>query len=203
MRTITPASFQAYKVLYPDDKRLQALTLEELFEQTGGGLVNWENIKYKQDATLAVSSTLGCAVSIGYVVFDSICLFLGAAALRASVTAEVAEDMAKATEPVANQLSKYIKTMSAAESTKFEVATAVFGIVSTIYSGGCLGAVLGAFLGSLTWYNAILYGATALGTIVAAVATDGAAEIGIIVVELATAGFLVSDSINCAKACSY
>ena len=93
--------------------------------------------------------------------------------------------------------------MSAAESTKFEVATAVFGIVSTIYSGGCLGAVLGAFLGSLTWYNAILYGATALGTIVAAVATDGAAEIGIIVVELATAGFLVSDSINCAKACSY
>jgi hypothetical protein len=203
MRTITPESFQAYKVLYPDDQRLQALTLEELFENTGGGLVNWENISYKQSATLAVSSTLDCAMGIGYVVFDCVCLFLGAATLRASVTAEVAEDMAKAAEPVANQLSKYIKTMSAAESTKFEVATAVFGIISTIYSGGCLGAVLGAFLGSLTWYNAILYGATALGTILAAVATDGAAEIGIIVVELATAGFLVGDSINCAKACSY
>ena len=203
MRTITPASFQAYKVLYPDDKRLQALTLEELFEHTGGGLVNWETISYKQDATLAVSSTLDCAMSIGYVVFDCVCLFLGAATLRASVTAEVAEDMAKASEPVMNQLSKYIKTMSAAESSRFEVATAVFGIISTIYSGGCLGAVLGAFLNSLTWYNAILYGATALGTILAAVATDGAAEIGIIVVELATAGFLVGDSINCSKACSY
>jgi hypothetical protein len=37
----------------------------------------------------------------------------------------------------------------------------------------------------------------------AAVATDGAAEIGIIIVELATAGFLVGDSIKCADACSY
>jgi hypothetical protein len=36
-----------------------------------------------------------------------------------------------------------------------------------------------------------------------AVATDGVAEIGIIVVELATAGFLVGDSIKCADACNY
>ena len=57
--------------------------------------------------------------------------------------------------------------MSAAESSKTEVAGAVFGIISTIYSGGCLGAVVSAFLGTLTWYNAMLYGATALGTIMA------------------------------------
>ena len=93
--------------------------------------------------------------------------------------------------------------MSDANASKTSIAGAVFGVISTIYSGGCLGAVISAFLGSLTWYNAVLYGATALGTIMAAVATDGAAEIGIIVVELATAGFLVSDSINCAEACNY
>ena len=84
-----------------------------------------------------------------------------------------------------------------------DVATAVFGVISTIYSGACLGAVLSAFLGSLTWYNAVLYGATALGTIMAALATDGAAEIGIIIVELATAGFLIGDSIKCVDACSF
>ena len=111
--------------------------------------------------------------------------------------------MAKAAEPVASQLEKYILIMSDANSSKTAVATAVFGIISTIYSGSCLGAVISAFLGSLTWYNAILYGATALGTIMAAVATDGAAEIGIIIVELATAGFLVGDSIKCKEACSY
>ena len=111
--------------------------------------------------------------------------------------------MAKAAAPVMSQMEKYIATMAASTSSKTDIATAVFGIISTIYSGGCLGAVLSAFLGSLTWYEAALYGVTAMATIVAALATDGAAEIALIVIELATAGFLVNDSINCVKACNY
>jgi len=82
------------------------------------------------------------------------------------------------------------------------LATAVFGVISTIYSGACLGAVLSAFLGNLQWYQGVLYGATALGTIMAALATDGAAEIGVIIVEIATAGFLVVDASKCAEACA-
>ncbi len=201
MRTITPETFKAYKALNPHDTRLQALTLEELYANTGTGQVDWNKVTYKPE--LLQSGEWDCAKGIGYVVFDCVCLFLGAVTLRASVTAEAAEDMAKAAEPVASQLEKYILIMSDANSSKTAVATAVFGIISTIYSGSCLGAVISAFLGSLTWYNAILYGATALGTIMAAVATDGAAEIGIIIVELATAGFLVGDSIKCKEACSY
>lgn len=203
MRTITPEVFNAYKALNPHDAKLQRLTLSELYEQTGSGQVNWDNINYESASSgLLGGSTWDCATGIGYVVFDCVCLFLGAASLRASFTAKAAEEISEAAKPVANQLTKYIETMAAAESSKTDIAGAVFGVISTIYSGGCLGAVIGAFLGSLTWYNAILYGATALGTIMAAVATDGAAEIGIIVVELATAGFLVGDSINCSKACS-
>ena len=201
MRTITPETFKAYQALNPHDSRLQALTLAELYKNTGTGQVDWNKVTYKP--ALLQSGEWDCAKGIGYVVFDCVCLFLGAVTLRASVTAEAAEDMAKAAEPVASQLEKYILIMSDANSSKTAVATAVFGIISTIYSGSCLGAVISAFLGSLTWYNAILYGATALGTIMAAVATDGAAEIGIIIVELATAGFLVGDSIKCKAACSY
>ena len=201
MRTITPETFKAYQALNPHDSRLQSLTLAELYENTGTGQVDWNKVTYKP--ALLQSGEWDCAKGIGYVVFDCVCLFLGAVTLRASVTAEAAEDMAKAAEPVASQLEKYILIMSDANSSKTAVATAVFGIISTIYSGSCLGAVISAFLGSLTWYNAILYGATALGTIMAAVATDGAAEIGIIIVELATAGFLVGDSIKCKEACSY
>ena len=202
MRTISPSDLEAYKALNPHDKKLQALTLTELYEHTGSGLVNWESITYKQSNRLTADGWT-CALGVGYVVFDCVCLFLGAASLRASVTAEVAEELAEATKPVLSQLSKYIKTIAAAESSKMDVATAVFGVISTIYSGACLGAVLSAFLGSLTWYNAVLYGATALGTIMAALATDGAAEIGIIIVELATAGFLIGDSIKCVDACSF
>ena len=207
MRAITPHSFQAYKALFPQDKKLQQLTLEELYKELGGdGRVNWGDIFYSdedRDEVKLLSEDTPCALSIGYVVFDCICLFLGAATLRAGITAEAAEAMAEAAEPAANQISKYIKTMAAAESSKLDVATAVFGVISTIYSAGCMGAVLSTFLGKLDWYDAILYGATALGTIMAALATDGTAEIGIIIVELATAGFLVNDSITCSKSCSY
>jgi hypothetical protein len=208
MRTISPASFQAYKALYPNDKKLQALTLEELYQQTGQGTVSWGSINYEgmddnHTEPAILKDISPCALGIGYVVFDCVCLFLGAIALRSSVTAKAAAQMSEAAEPAINQISKYIKTISAAESSKMDIASAVFGVISTIYSAGCLGAVIGAFLGTLEWYQAVLYGATALGTIMAAVATDGAAEIGIIVVELATAGFLVDDSIKCAEACSY
>ena len=201
MRTITPQTFAAYQALNPQDKRLQSLTLEELYAEVGSGQVDWNTITYRQSA--ALESTWDCAEAVGFVVFDCICLFLGAASLRASVTAEAAADIAEAAKPVMSQLEKYIVIMADEASTKTDIAGAVFGVISTIYSGSCLGAVISAFLGTLTWYNAVLYGATALGTIMAAVATDGAAEIGIIVVELATAGFLVGDSIKCSDACSY
>ena len=144
-----------------------------------------------------------CALSIGYVIFDSICLFIGATALRSSLTAEAAEDVAKAAEPVLSQMEKYIVTLADEEASATEHASAVFNIMSTIWSGGCLPAVIAAFAKTLTPLNATLYGATAVGTIVAAFATDGAAMIGEIVVELATFGFLVEDSINCSKECSY
>lgn len=201
MRTITPEIFKAYQALNSHDTRLQKLTLEELYANTGSGQVDWNKVTYKPE--LLQSGEWDCAKGIGYVVFDCVCLFLGAISLRSSVTAEAAENMAKAAQPVSKQLEKYILIMADHGSSNTEVATAVFGIISTIYSGSCLGAVISAFLGSLSFFTAILYGATALGTIMTAVATDGFAEIGIIVVELATAGFLVNDSIKCADACSY
>ena len=144
-----------------------------------------------------------CEKQIGYVIFDSVCLMLGAAELRAGVTAEVAEEMAEACKPIISKFSSYILTIANKESSTTEVAAAVFGIMSTIWSGGCLGAVISAWLKTLSLPNAVLYGTTAVGTLLAAFATDGAAEIGMIAVELATAGWLIEDSIKCAEECSY
>ena len=200
---LTTALLDQYKALYPDDAKLQALTLDELLTATAGVTVDYSTLTYPGEAAALLGDGWSCAEGVGYVVFDCVCLFLGAATLRSSLTAEAAESMAKAAAPVMSQMEKYIATMAASTSSKTDIATAVFGIISTIYSGGCLGAVLSAFLGSLTWYEAALYGVTAMATIVAALATDGAAEIALIVIELATAGFLVNDSINCVKACDY
>ena len=200
---LTNAIFEEYKALYPDDAKLQALTMDEMLRATAGVKVDFNTLTYPGEAAGLLGDGWSCAEGVGYVVFDCVCLFLGAATLRSSLTAEAAESMAKAAAPVMSQMEKYIATMAASTSSKTDIATAVFGIISTIYSGGCLGAVLSAFLGSLTWYEAALYGVTAMATIVAALATDGAAEIALIVIELATAGFLVNDSINCVKACNY
>lgn len=200
--TINQHTLAAYKALNPDDSYLQALTLDELLQHVGSRHVDYSKITFDSLPTFTATST-SCPVAIGYVVFDCLCLFLGACSLRAAYTEKAAAAMAEAVEPVINKFSKYILTIKSADSSKFEVASAVFGVISTIYSGGCLSAVLKAFIGSLEWYQGVLYGATALGTIMAAFATDGAAEIGLIVVELATAGWVISDSITCADACSY
>ena len=203
MTQINEHNLGAWKALNPQDKRLQALTLPELLENVDSNSVDFSSITFEGRTDGLLGDGFDCAKSIGFVVFDCVCLFLGAPTLRSSATPEVAEDIAESVKPVVNQLTQYIRTISDSSKSTYDVAYAVFKVISTIYSGGALGAVMGAFLKSLTWYSAILYGMTAVGTIMAALATDGAAEIGIIVVEIATAGFLVSDSIACSKACNY
>ena len=128
---------------------------------------------------------------------------LGAGEARAALTGEVAEEIAEAAKPVLSKMEQYIVTIADKEASTTEVATAVFGVISTIWSGGCLGAVVGKWLGTLDLGQEILYGATAVATIMAACATDGLAEIGVIAVEITNAGWLIDDSVKCSDACSY
>ena len=144
-----------------------------------------------------------CLKQSGYVIFDSICLFLSAAEVRAALTAEVAEEIAEAAKPVLSKLDQYIITIASKESSTTEIGEAVFGIISTIWSGGCLGAVMAKWLGTLDLGQEILYGATAVATIAAACLTDGFAEIGLIAVMLANCGWLVDDAVKCVEACAY
>ena len=53
-----------------------------------------------------------CEKQIGYVIFDCVCLMLGAAELRAGVTAEAAEEMAEACKPVISKFDSYILTIA-------------------------------------------------------------------------------------------
>jgi len=202
---LTQQQLDAFKKLYPRDMQLQIVTLDEIAECTEGGEVDWSkvNLGGVADSAVLTASDPSCGMAIGYVVFDAICLFIGAASLRSSLTAKCAAEIGEAAGPIESALEQYIEVLMDSNSSTTANAGAVFNIVSTIYSGGCMGAVLSAMFGNLSWYQNALYGATALGTIVAALATDGAAEIGILIVELATAGFLVNDSITCARACKY
>ena len=202
---ITERDLDAYKAAMPGDAKLQKLTLQELLTATAGEKVDWKTLKLPSRKTeqLLEGSTPECVVQVGFVVFDCVCLFLGATALRDTINENDARAVGEAAEPALSQFEKYIEVIEDKDSSTAEVAKAVFDIITTVYTADCLGAVFSAFLGSLTWYTATLYAVTGMATIVAALATDGAAEIALMVVELATFGFLVNDSINAGKACSF
>jgi hypothetical protein len=205
MSTLSQKQWDNYKSIFPKDKKLQALSLAELFKNTDGGKIDWDNLRGKDNdarSRTGVISIDPCALNIGYVVFDVICLAIGGVGLRSGATAETAGKVAEAAKPVMSKLETIVAKMSVKGASKTEVATGVFKVLQIIWSGGALGAVLSAFLGSLTWYYKVLYAATALATIVAAVATEGVAFIAEVAIELATFGFLVADSINAAKACA-
>ena len=203
--SITREQWDSFKSQFPNDKRIQAVTFEELLSNTNGGTVDWQNPPTTQEIRAevrAAGAISDCELWIGYVVYDAICLAIGAVGLRAGANRAAVEAVAEAARPVLPKLEAAIAKMAAQGATTTDLAWGVFEILKTIWSGGFLGAVVSVFLGTLTWYYWLLYGATGLATIVAALLTDGAAFVAEVTIELATFGFLVADSVNCAKACS-
>ncbi|NER51319.1 MAG: hypothetical protein F6J92_32555 [Symploca sp. SIO1A3] len=194
-----------YKKEFPDDDPIQSVTLDDVITY-GGNKVDWTNPPFVGGLEVTVLDadmiSTNCAVAIGFVIFDVICLAVGGVALRGSASEQTARAIADAAEPVLSKIETSIKIIADNGSSAWKRGWEVFKILKTIYSGQCLGAVLSAFLKSLTWYKAILYGATAMATIVAALATDGTAFVAEVVILLATFGFLVSDCVKAVRACS-
>ena len=208
MPQITQKQLNDFKRLYPNNARVQALTLDQVITNTSGKTIDWNSIhdrpKGPSTALMAMPAVpiTPCQMAIGYVVFDVVCLAVGAVGLRATVKASTVEAMAHAVTPVLSKIEVSISRMAAQGASKTDIAWGVFDILKTIYTGGSLGAVFSAFTDSLTWWDMILYGVTGIATIVAAVATDGVAFAAEIIVLLASAGFVASDSVKAVQACS-
>jgi hypothetical protein len=207
MATITQKQLDDFKNLYPSDPVIKDLTLEEILKNSNGG-VNWETIQFPStnnsvNSLRAKSLALtDCQLNIGYVIFDAICLGVGAVGLRATVSGTTIEAIFHAAAPAMAKIELVIAEMAREGASAKDFAIGVFNILKTLYSGGCLGAVFSAFTASLTWWDMILYGISGTATIVAAFATDGLAFVAEIVILLATFGFLASDSIKAYQVCS-
>lgn len=207
MTSITQKQIDDFKKLHPGNPRIQSLTLADVLTNTSGKTVDWNSIQFQppQTAAMVAGSSLSltdCQKDIGYVIFDVICLAVGAVGLRASVNARTIEGIFHASAPVIGQIEAIIAQMAAEGATTMDRAYGVFRILSTIYSGGSLGAVFSAFTASLSWWNMILYGITGTATIIAALATDGVAFVAQVVILLATFGVLATDSAKAVHVCS-
>jgi hypothetical protein len=214
------ASFKSY---YPDLEYVQALTVDSV--HAAFPTIDWNTVTpahflkkgemkkgevpgAQQAVALQAGEALQagaldvspCALAVGYVVFDCVCLAFGAIGVRSTVQRVTIEAIAEGLVPIMNQLTRAIRAIAEASSV-LDQARGVFSILSLIYSGGFLGAVVSTFVGSLTWWQMILYGITGVGTIIAMLATDGAAFIAEVVVLLATFGFLVTDAVAAVQTC--
>lgn len=202
--SINKVQWESYKKQFPNDKKIQEITFKELLEKTDGGKVNWENPPMEKEKGLAVQAAVGiseCQMAIGFVIIDVICLALNGVALRSAVSSRTVGAVAKAAGSVAPPITESAKMIAAPGSSKEVIAKEVFNILKTIVGGGCLGAVLSAFFKNLKWYHALLYGAIAMATIMAAVVTDGVSFVAQVVLLLASAGFLVVDCVNAVNVC--
>ncbi|MEX1365255.1 MAG: hypothetical protein AB1Z98_19160 [Nannocystaceae bacterium] len=143
-----------------------------------------------------------CQMALGYVVFDTVVLAIGAIGLRASVQPKTIAAMAKIAGPVATTIEQEIAIIAHESTDAFQQAKAVFNILLTLKNGGMLGAIFGAFRESLTWWQATLYAIGGLATIIAALATDGVAFAAGVVILLTSFAWLVTDSLHAISACS-
>jgi len=200
---LTAEELAAYAAANPHDAALQKLGLFELLANTGGGVLDPAQVAQRQGPWRQPTSqpVTACELDVGYVVVDVTCIAIGGVELLAGVTDELSEAVAEAARPVMSKIQTIIAEMARAGASTTDIAKGVFDILVIIWSGGCLGAVVAAFVGNLTWYYSVLYGATAMATIIAAVATDGVAFVAEVALEVVTFGMLVADCVNAVAAC--
>jgi hypothetical protein len=208
MANITQKQLDDFKKLYPLNRDIQSLTLATVLQNTAGKTVNWNTLTFSDQpshpTTMGTSKVAitSCQKAIGFVVFDAVCLAFGAVGLRSSVKPATIEAIAVAAAPVLSKIETTIARISAEGASSSQQAWGVFEILKTIFNGGCFGAVMSAFMSSLTWWDMILYGITGTATIIAALATDGLAFAAEVAIVLASTGFLVSDSVKAVQACN-
>ena len=144
---------------------------------------------------------MDCSTHIGYVIYDCICLALGAGEMRDKITDVDAKVIAAAADPAIIAIKNEVYTISDIASDRAEIASAAFTIVSTLHSTGCLPEVYKIWVATLPTRDAIKFTAKTFKTLVAAFFTDGVAVLGMIIVELATFAHLIPDSIDAMNCC--
>ena len=203
-KAITRKEFSNFKQQFPDNEQIQNTSFEALRANTYGTALfdQWVRLNSVPEAAgVKEEDAWVCGTAVGFVIYDCIALFLGAPTTRSGASETEANLIAKAAESVQPQILETASTFSNFDASPTDQATAVFEIVKTMYDGGCLGSVLLAFFSSLSWYNMLLYSASAMAAIITALATDGAAEIAAIEIELAIFSSIITDSIACDRAC--
>lgn len=186
------------------DDEMKKISYKELMENTNNGEIDFNKLALPENSTSDISLAISagdrsCTLAIGYVVVDVACLAIGAVGIRSSISSSSVESVATVVESSIPEILSSVETIARSGSSALQRAQACWSIIKVVLKSPY--KIFSAIFSSLPWYKKALAIAQACATIAAALLTDGAALIAEIVVELASFGFLVSDSVEAVSAC--
>jgi hypothetical protein len=193
---------------YPNLASNQAITSSELIVNTIHVIGNWKDQLPKNDQFREQNSQMTSfgisnkEITIGWVIFDCLCLAIGAEGLRINARSSTIEKLEIAAAPITYQIEIIIAKMGADGASNKDLSIGLFNILQTIFNEGYFNEVFAAFLASLIYWDTELYTILGKKTIISALATDGLAFTAGIEQALANFEFLVQDSVKAVAACS-
>jgi len=198
---LTERNLVAYKNLHPHDTKIQALTLAELKAKYNPDQFRGNGVQAVADEDFVRSENISdCHYDIAIVVVDCVFALTGAVGLAGKVSGSAIESVATIVAPVMNEIEEAVHTLSIAAS-NYDKAMAIKSILHIIWSGSMIEAVYHAIMGSLTWWDMVIYAVLGISTIAGAFLTDGAALVAMLAAEIALVGFLISDSVKAVNSC--
>lgn len=197
------ALLQQYQQAFPGLPELQALTVDTAPKP--GPDFDWSTLLlHPPRPVLGRFPFTPCEIAVASVVVDIVMIAIGGSALLDKISGETVENVADAlVEKLGEGVTEIDKMIQAVDDagSNWEKAKAIFAILAKLKDVGCLSAVIGAIFRSLSLWDMILFGITALATIVALIATDGIAFIAEVAILFASGAFLGADIGNAINVC--
>jgi len=127
---ITQQSLDSFKSQFPEDATIQALTLAEVLEDIKGKTIDWDSVVFKEAPGAGWEPTsTKCQFAIGYVMFDVICLALGAPVLRRRYHPNTVDEISVAVAYASSRIQAQILKMDKPGASPDDIATAAFEIL--------------------------------------------------------------------------
>lgn len=207
MSTITQQHLDRFKSYYRDLDDVQGLKLEDAHRIAKDGEIDWFNTSPEDFRKENEDDIPACYIAIGFVIFDAVCLGIGAWGLRPIAKPATIKNIASVIYTTSNRevtpaIELLISQLASEKSNFLTKAWNVVSLLIAIKNAGLMTAIWKAFKGGLTLYYAIIYGVQGLATITAAFATGGlalAAEVALVVVS---AAYLVNDVVSAITICN-
>jgi hypothetical protein len=210
---LTQKNLDAFKALFPEDKKLQELTLDKLVQYSKRKTPNFLDVQYRAERKAkvqpgrkvkvqAIWPPTPCQLASAKVGLDLVFVILGAYGLRSTIRPSTIQKVAKVIAPEQVAFEKIMAGLAHPFKNPRAMAKAIWKAGTALYTAGMLMAIYKAWIRDLKWWDGVLYGVMSTAEIIALFGTDGVAFIALCVMEAAQVTFLAIDAADAYKICT-